>query len=102
MEAAPKESGVLEFTKTHDRELHQGVGNSLADLGHKDVSTEPENQKPIQMGGLNDVTQYIGDSWEESTSGEGLLIGNRVTKSRNPIRLAAERLKRMMGKQKAA
>lgn len=101
MEAAPKVALIVQPTDRADRSLHQNVGKNLADLGHRGVSTIPETQKKIEVGGMVDVVDFAGATYDEMVSGEGMSVGDRVTNSRNPISLALERLKRR-GQQKAA
>lgn len=101
MEAAPKIASIVQPTDRADQSLHQKVGQNLTDLGHRGVSTIPEAQKKIDVGGIGDVVDFAGATYDELVSGEGMTVGDRVTNSRNPISLALERLKRR-GQQKAA
>lgn len=101
MSESAKELPVIQPTEKADQAFHQNVGKNLADLGHRGVSTIPEVQKKIDVGGIGDVVDFAGATYDELVSGEGLSIGDRVTKSRNPISLALERLKKR-GQQKAA
>lgn len=87
----------MESAEQHDASLNQAV----------EGATQPEAQKSIPLTedlrqiGVN-VTHIAGSTFDELMSGEGGDTRDRIVSSRNPIKLALEKLKKLRFTQKRA
>lgn len=103
--SAPKEKEIIQSPDRKDADFHGNLRQELKKLGH-DVSTKPDHEKPIplteelrQIG--TDITHIAGSTVDELVTGDGGSTRDRVA-SRNPLKIAWERLRRKRLIQKEA